>query len=81
MTKMEQVAGNTQTDLSKNTALTKLRRDVNRLTSLGVNGCISLTSLDCHDNQLTSLDLSNNTALTELNCGGNDLTRLIITVR
>ncbi|WP_455773036.1 leucine-rich repeat domain-containing protein [Porphyromonas asaccharolytica] len=50
--------------------------EYNRLTSLNVSECVSLTKLNCSDNQLTSLNVSGCTALTELNCSGNQLTSL-----
>ncbi len=66
----------TELDLSKNTALERLKCSDNRLTSLNVSGCTALTYLDCSYNQLTSLDLSNNPALTTLYCYNNQLTSL-----
>jgi hypothetical protein len=48
------------------------------LTSLNVNDCTNISSLDCHYNQLTSLDISKNTKLTELWCSDNLFTSLDI---
>ena len=46
------------------------------LESLNLNGCTSLTSLDCSYNLLTVLDVSDCTALTYLDCSYNQLTSL-----
>jgi len=42
----------------------------------GIEGFVSLQSLNCRDNQLTNLNLSGLTALTYLECHGNYLTSL-----
>jgi hypothetical protein len=54
-----------------NTALTELRCDTNRLTTLDVSHNTSLTTLDCGQNQITTLDVSHNTALQRLICWNN----------
>ena len=59
------------------TALTELRCENNRLTSLDVSKNLLLEGLDCHDNQITALDISTNKALTDLKCNGNKLTNLV----
>lgn len=58
------------------TALTNLRCDSNRLTSLNVSKNLALTFLDCDSNQLTSLDVSKNTALNYLYCYVNKISTL-----
>ncbi len=58
-------------DVSKNTALTNLECDENRLTTLDVSKNTRLKDLECSGNQLTMLDVSKNTALTGLYCMGN----------
>ncbi len=44
--------------------------------SLNLDGCLSLTKLDCYENQLTSLDVTKNTALINLSCIMNQITSL-----
>ena len=66
----------TALDVSKNTELTSLVCDNNKLTSLDVSKNTKLTSLYCNNNQLTALDVSKNTELTVLNCANNRLTAL-----
>jgi len=46
----------------------------NRLTSLQITNCSSLTKLNFEHNQLTNLTITNCPNLTELNCWGNQLT-------
>jgi len=67
----------TSIDVSNMSNLIYLNTGNSPRTSLNVNGCTALTTLDCSDNQvLTSLDVSQNTALTYLNCRSNQLTNL-----
>lgn len=67
-----------------------LTNNINTLTSLdvssstifnlkGIEGFVSLTTLNCSNNRLTALDLSQNTALTTLNCDSNYITTLDFT--
>lgn len=64
-------------DLSKSSRLEFLRvMYLEKLTTLNVNGCTALTTLQCDENQLTSLDVSGCTALTELYCRSNQLMSL-----
>ena len=69
-------------DLSTNTSLTDLvcgptgSFGGSSITSLNVNGAVSLENLNCSGNQLTNLDVSNNTALTSLHCENNNLLTL-----
>ena len=51
----------------------------NRLTSLDVSGCNTLTKLDCSKNSLQSLDVSGCNTLSELDCSDNSLQSLDIT--
>lgn len=64
-----------------------LTSSIDKLTSLdipnssitdltGIQGFVSLTSLNCYGNQLTSLDVSKNIALQKLTCSSNPLTSL-----
>ena len=59
--------------MSKNTALTELDCNRNRLTTLDVSKNTALTDLSCDNNQLTTLDVSTNTALTRLDCRRNQI--------
>lgn len=59
--------------------ITNLMVDDNKLQSLDVSGCPSLTELDCSNNLLVDLDVSNNIALTKLNCSDNRLINLDLT--
>ncbi len=64
-------------DVSNNTVLEWLDCcDGQQLTSLNVNGCTTLKSLNCRINQLTSLDLSGCAALETLICYNNQLASL-----
>ncbi len=66
-------------DVSGFTSLTKLNVYANMLTSINVDNCTALTSLDCSYNPLSSgLDLEDCTALTELYCDGCSLNTLDI---
>jgi len=58
------------------TALTDLKCNSNKLTTLDLSKNTSLIYLDCGDNKLTTLNLSKNTALTSLECDSNNLTTL-----
>ena len=58
------------------TALTVLKINTNKLTSVDLSKNTALTYLSIGSNQLTSLDVSKNTALTELGTGFNQLTSL-----
>lgn len=60
-------------------ALKYLRCNSNKLTSLDVSKCTSLTQLQCQRNQLTSLDVTKNTFLVQLQCEYNQLTSLDVT--
>ena len=60
------------------TALTELRCENNRLTTLDVSKNTALEYLYCQSNQLTSLSLSQNLALVVLYCNSNKLTTLDI---
>ena len=57
-------------------ALTYLRCNNNKFTTLDVSKNVALTSLYCYSNQLTTLDVSKNTALKSLDCESNQLTTL-----
>jgi len=55
-------------------ALTNLRLQDNRLTSIDVSKNTALTNLDLSSNNLTSVDVTNNIKLTKLNVAANQLT-------
>jgi Leucine-rich repeat (LRR) protein len=63
-------------DVSRNTALTWLSCNNNKLTALDVSKNTALTWLSCSNNQLTALDVSPNPDLENLSCSGNQLTTL-----
>ena len=66
-------------DVSGFTSLTKLKVYANTLSSINIDNCTALTSLDCSYNPLSSgLDLEDCTALTELYCDGCGLNTLDI---
>ena len=62
--------------MSKNTVLTRLYCNDNRLKSLDVSNNALLANLACRSNQLTNLVMGNNTLLTNLDCRNNQLTNL-----
>ncbi|WP_460973427.1 leucine-rich repeat domain-containing protein [Spirosoma migulaei] len=61
-------------DAFKVISLNVSNKKISRLQ--GIEGFISLKTLDCSGNSLTSLDISQATALTKLYCGSNKLTSL-----
>ena len=63
-------------DVSKNTALTRLQVEENKLKKLDVRNNTALEVLWCDDNQLTELDVSRNTALKELSCHDNQIDKI-----
>lgn len=69
-------AGLVNLNVSKNTELTWLECDANKLTDLDVRKNTALTLLYCGRNLLNSLDVSRNTELTRLLCYSNQLKKL-----
>ncbi len=65
-------------NLSKNTALTRVDCNSNKIETLDISGCSLLESISCYSNQLTSLDISKNTKLKGLNCDDNPLSTLFV---
>lgn len=66
----------TALDVSKNTALTYLYCNNNKITTLDISQNTLLNNLYCGYNLLSDLDVSNNTSLTRVYCYGNQLTNL-----
>ena len=65
-------------DLSNNTLLTEAYFEGSKLTSININKCPLLKSLDVSDNNLSSLDVSRNANLEDLWCSRNPLKILTI---
>jgi len=66
-------------EISKNTTLTNLECDFNKITELDVCNNTALLTLHCSSNQLTTLDVSKCTELTELYCTDNQIINLDVT--
>lgn len=67
----------TGVDLRQNTALIELNLRFNHdLTSLSLNGLVSLEKLDLYSTSLTDIDLTSNVSLKDLNLAGNKLTSI-----
>lgn len=60
-------------DLSKNSLITNVNLEGNKLKTLDLKGNPELTRLNITNGNIESLDLSNNTNLKELHCGENKL--------
>lgn len=68
----------TSLDLSECTSLDEVECNNNKLKTLNVSTCRSLTKLICSYNEITELDLRNNSNIRNLNCDRNKLTALDI---
>ena len=67
------IDGVSKIDLSKNSLITNVNLEGNKLKTLDLKGNPELTRLNITNGNIESLDLSNNTNLKELHCGENKL--------